>query len=110
MHWIVVRVGPRMNRSHPPQRFRSDVMAKLISAACVALLAGSFASTHAVAATPGEFRWARGTVISSSTDAFTLQLKGGSLTLRVDPATEVIPIPPIEPPAARSLPGVGSVV
>ena len=78
--------------------------------ACLALLAISVLPTRATAAA-GEYHWARGILRASSASAITLQLKDGSLTLRVDQATEVISPTPIDASTGRGLiPNLGSLV
>ena len=78
--------------------------------ACLALLAMSVLPTRATAAA-GEYHWARGILRASSASAITLQLKDGSLTLRVDQATEVISPTPIDASTGRGLiPNLGSLV
>ena len=77
-------------------------MAKSSFLACLALLAMSVLPTRATAAA-GEYHWARGILRASSASAITLQLKDGSLTLRVDQATEVISPTPIDASTGRGL-------
>ena len=85
-------------------------MAKSSFLACLALLAISVLPTRATAAA-GEYHWARGILRASSASAITLQLKDGSLTLRVDQATEVISPTPIDASTGRGLiPNLGSLV
>ena len=85
-------------------------MAKSSFLACLALLAISVLPTRATAAA-GEYHWARGILGASSASAITLQLKDGSLTLRVDQATEVISPTPIDASTGRGLiPNLGSLV
>jgi hypothetical protein len=85
-------------------------MAKSSFLACLALLAISVLPTRATAAA-GEYHWARGILRASSASAITLQLKDGSLTLRVDHATEVISPTPIDASTGRGLiPNLGSLV
>jgi len=85
-------------------------MAKSSFLACLALLAISVLPTRATAAA-GEYHWARGILTASSASAITLQLKDGSLTLRVDQATEVISPTPIDASTGRGLiPNLGSLV
>ena len=85
-------------------------MAKSSFLACLALLATSVLPTRATAAA-GEYHWARGILRASSASAITLQLKDGSLTLRVDQATEVISPTPIDASTGRGLiPNLGSLV
>lgn len=85
-------------------------MAKSSFLACLALLAISVLPTRATAAA-GEYHWARGILRASSASAITLQLKDGSLTLRVDQATEVISPTPINASTGRGLiPNLGSLV
>ncbi len=85
-------------------------MAKSSFLACLALLAIGVLPTRATAAA-GEYHWARGILRASSASAITLQLKDGSLTLRVDQATEVISPTPIDASTGRGLiPNLGSLV
>ena len=85
-------------------------MAKSRFLACLALLAISVLLTRATAAA-GDYYWARGILTASSASAITLQLKDGSLTLRVDQATEVISPTPIDASTGRGLmPNLGSLV
>lgn len=85
-------------------------MAKSSFSACLTLLALSVLPTRATAAA-GDYHWARGILRASSASAITLQLKDGSLTLRVDQATEVISPTPIDAATGRGLmPNLGSLV
>ena len=85
-------------------------MAKSSFLACLALLAISVLPTRATAEA-GEYHWARGILRASSASAITLQLKDGSLTLRVNQATEVISPTPIDASTGRGLiPNLGSLV
>lgn len=80
----------------------------------VLLLAGCLwqQAQPAVAPIPGNLRWIRGVATAVSPDSLTLRLRDDSLTMTIDPTTEVVRASPVSraPRAPTDLLTVGSLI